>query len=127
MLFNTLANLRSLIASDPVRAQTMLDHLIDFLRATLQHSRSADAPHSLAQEFARLDDYLALMAIRMGPRLHYQLDLPPALASQPPQFPNSDDTLAFLWGRPAPAPAPAPPPPPAALGLMFSLRRLLFF
>ena len=23
------------------------------------------------------------MAIRMGPRLHYQLDLPPALASQP--------------------------------------------
>jgi LytS/YehU family sensor histidine kinase len=61
----------------------MLDHLIDFLRATLQHSRSADASHSLAQEFARLDDYLALMAIRMGPRLHYQLDLPPALASQP--------------------------------------------
>jgi len=83
MLFNTLANLRSLIASDPALAQTMLDHLIDFLRATLQHSRSADAPHSLAQEFARLDDYLALMAIRMGPRLHYQLDLPPALASQP--------------------------------------------
>ena len=83
MLFNTLANLRSLIASDPVRAQTMLDHLIDFLRATLHHSRSAGAPHSLAQEFARLDDYLALMAIRMGPRLHYQLDLPPALASQP--------------------------------------------
>ena len=83
MLFNTLANLRSLIASDPTRAQTMLDHLIDFLRATLQHSRSVDAPHSLAQEFARLDDFLALMAIRMGPRLHYQLDLPPALANQP--------------------------------------------
>ena len=83
MLFNTLANLRSLIASDPARAQTMLDHLIDFLRATLQHSRGADASHSLAQEFARLDDYLALMAVRMGPRLHYQLDLPPALASQP--------------------------------------------
>ena len=83
MLFNTLANLRSLIATDPARAQIMLDHLIDFLRATLQHSRSVDAPHSLAQEFARLDDYLALMAIRMGPRLHYQLDLPPALANQP--------------------------------------------
>ncbi len=83
MLFNTLANLRSLIASDPARAQTMLDHLIDFLRATLQHSRSAEAPHSLAQEFARLNDYLTLMAIRMGPRLQYQLDLPPALVSQP--------------------------------------------
>ncbi len=35
MLFNTLANLRALIATDPPRAQAMLDHLIGFLRATL--------------------------------------------------------------------------------------------
>jgi sensor histidine kinase YesM len=78
MLFNTLANLRALIALDPERAQAMLDRLIDFLRATLGASR---APlHPLSAEFSRLADYLALMQIRMGNRLRVELDLPPALA-----------------------------------------------
>ena len=40
MLFNTLANLRVLIALDPPRAQAMLDRLIAFLRATLDASRA---------------------------------------------------------------------------------------
>ena len=35
--------------------------------------------HPLAAEFDRLADYLALMAIRMGPRLQVRLDLPDAL------------------------------------------------
>jgi len=77
MLFNTLANLRALIAVDPVRAQTMLDHLIAYLRATLSASQAGT--HTLDQEFARLRDYLELMAVRMGPRLQYTLDLPDAL------------------------------------------------
>lgn len=81
MLFNTLANLRVLIGLDPERAQAMLDHLIAFLRATLAASRAGT--HTLADEFARLDDYLALMAVRMGPRLAVQLTLPPALAARP--------------------------------------------
>ena len=67
MLFNTLANLRVLIGTDPARAQAMLDRLIAFLRATLTASRSGS--HALADEFDRLGDYLALMAVRMGPRL----------------------------------------------------------
>lgn len=80
MLFNTLANLRVLIALDPPRAQAMLDHLIAYLRATLSASRaSSGTGHTLADEFARLQDYLELMAIRMGPRLQFQLDLPEAL------------------------------------------------
>lgn len=78
MLFNTLANLQVLVASDPERAQTMLEHLIAYLRATLGGSRSSQ--HGLAEEFARLNDYLALMAIRMGARLTYALDLPEPLA-----------------------------------------------
>lgn len=78
MLFNTLANLRALIGSDPERAQAMLDHLIDYLRATLAASRAST--HTLQAEFDRLRDYLALMAIRMGPRLRYTLELPPELA-----------------------------------------------
>ncbi|WP_374566392.1 sensor histidine kinase [Ideonella sp.] len=81
MLFNTLANLRALIALDPERAQAMLDRLIDFLRATLGASR---APlHPLSAEFSRLGDYLALMQIRMGDRLRVELDLPSALAGTP--------------------------------------------
>ena len=84
MLFNTLANLRALITLDPPRAQTMLDHMIAYLRATLSASRTdPNRPHTLEDEFARLQDYLELMAIRMGPRLHFTLDLPDALRQQP--------------------------------------------
>jgi signal transduction histidine kinase len=86
MLFNTLANLRALIATEPASAIAMLDRLNDYLRATLRASRSDEAqqaPHTLADEFARLDDYLALMAVRMGPRLRHTLSLPPALAGHP--------------------------------------------
>ena len=80
MLFNTLANLRILIAMNPASAQTMLDHLIDYLRATLSASRSS--VHTLQQEFDRLQDYLELMAVRMGTRLQFTLHLPPELADQ---------------------------------------------
>ena len=81
MLFNTLANLRVLIALDPARAQAMLDRLIAFLRATLAASRAGTQP--LADEFARIADYLELMRIRMGERLQARLDLPPDLARLP--------------------------------------------
>ncbi|MDT7517833.1 histidine kinase [Rhodoferax sp. TBRC 17660] len=85
MLFNTLANLRALISLDPARAQTMLDHMIAYLRATLSASRApaGGTRHTLADEFARLHDYLELMAIRMGPRLQFTLDLPDALRDHP--------------------------------------------
>jgi signal transduction histidine kinase len=81
MLFNTLANLRVLIGADPPRAQVMLDHMIAYLRATLSASRGTT--HALQAEFDRLRDYLELMAVRMGPRLAYTLELPPELAQQP--------------------------------------------
>ena len=79
MLFNTLANLRALIGTDPLRAQEMLDRLIAFLRATLAASRLAE--HPLSDEFARIADYLALMQVRMGERLHARLALPAELAA----------------------------------------------
>lgn len=81
MLFNTLANLRVLITLDPPRAVAMLDRLNSYLRATLGGSRAT--LHPLSQEFERLADYLALMAVRMGPRLRTTLDLPDELSAVP--------------------------------------------
>jgi Histidine kinase len=81
MLFNTLANLRVLIALDPAKAQAMLDRLIAFLRATLSASRIGT--QALSAEFDRLHDYLALMQVRMGPRLQFAFELPAALRDLP--------------------------------------------
>jgi len=77
MLFNTLANLQGLIAIDPQQAGRMLDQLIQYLRATLSVSRMETT--TLAQEFAALDAYLGLMAVRMGARLAYACRLPDTL------------------------------------------------
>jgi hypothetical protein len=77
MLFNTLANLQGLIAIDPDRANTMLDQLIQYLRATLGVSRSEST--TLGEEFAAMEAYLGLMGVRMGERLRYRLELPPNL------------------------------------------------
>ena len=85
MLFNTLANLRALIQTDPPRAVAMLDQLVDFLRATLRGSRTDTqaGTHTLADELTRLRDYLALMAVRMGPRLSHRFAVPDALQHHP--------------------------------------------
>ena len=77
MLFNTLANLRVLIGRDPSAAQTMLDRLIDFFRASLAASQNEWS--SLEREFKLADDYLQLIAIRMGTRLRFELQLPATL------------------------------------------------
>jgi len=77
-LFNTLANLDALIATDPPRAREMLRHLNDYLRATLAAVRRERSP--LGEEFALLRDYLEVIAIRMGPRLKFAIALPTELA-----------------------------------------------
>ncbi len=81
MLFNTLANLRSLIRQNPEQALAMMDRLNAWLRATLSASRRDTV--TLADEFALLRDYLALIAIRMGERLQVRLELPATLADAP--------------------------------------------
>ena len=86
MLFNTLANLRTLVDVDPLRAQAMIDQLIVYLRGTLAASRSSRT--TLAAEFDQLAAYLELMKVRMATRLVFTLDLPDALreASVPPML-----------------------------------------
>ena len=77
MLFNTLANVRSLVREDVDRAESMIDQLIVYLRSALAASQTESVP--LGREFAQLRAYLDIMALRMGPRLSYRLDLPAAL------------------------------------------------
>lgn len=80
-LFNTLANVLSLIDSAPARATAMLEHFIAYLRATLASSRATEG--TLAQEAALLRNYLELLQIRMGDRLAYAIDIEPGLERQP--------------------------------------------
>jgi len=77
-LFNTLANVQSLIDFDPERAKLMLERFTDYLRASLGQLRGEST--TLAQEFAMLEAYLGLMQLRMGERLRVRLDLPAELA-----------------------------------------------
>jgi signal transduction histidine kinase len=81
MLFNTLANLRTLVDVDPVRAQAMIDQLIVYLRGTLGASRNQTV--TLAAEFAQLSAYLGLMQVRMAARLRTELILPEELGALP--------------------------------------------
>ncbi|KJK23266.1 histidine kinase [Burkholderiaceae bacterium 16] len=80
-LFNTLANVVSLIESSPPRATLMLEHFIAYLRASLTASRSTQG--TVAQEAALLHDYLEVIKIRMGERLNYTIDIDPGLAKAP--------------------------------------------
>ncbi|MEO8103670.1 MAG: histidine kinase [Betaproteobacteria bacterium] len=81
MLFNTLANLRSLLNEDPRQAEVMIDRLIVYLRSALAASRSEST--TLAGEFTQLRAYLDIMSIRMGPRLSFRLELPANLEATP--------------------------------------------
>ena len=80
-LFNTLANLHSLIGSDDALARRLLERLNDYLRASLDHSRSARG--TLDDECRLLTAYLDIQALRMGGRLSWSIDVPPALAAHP--------------------------------------------
>jgi signal transduction histidine kinase len=83
MLFNTLANLRSLVREDIDRAESMIDQLIVYLRSALAASQTQSV--ALSREFAQLRAYLDIMALRMGPRLSFRLELPADLeATQVP-------------------------------------------
>jgi len=77
MLFNTLANLRSLVKEDTALAERMIDQLIVYLRGTLAATRNDSTTQG--NEFSQLRAYLEIMSLRMGPRLSYQLHLPAAL------------------------------------------------
>ena len=80
-LFNTLANVRRLFRTDAPAARAMLEHLSSYLSALLPRMRSADS--TLEHELALASAYLHVQQIRMGDRLAFRLDVPPALAALP--------------------------------------------
>jgi signal transduction histidine kinase len=80
-LFNTLANVKRLCQTDVDGGITMLDNLVRYLRAALPRMREEQS--TLAQEAELVQSYLAVLKIRMGARLRYSVDMPPALCDQP--------------------------------------------
>jgi hypothetical protein len=71
-LFNTLANVQSLMDADPPRARQMLEAFSDYLRAGLGQLRAADS--TLGAELAMVQSYLELLQIRMGERLQFSIE-----------------------------------------------------
>lgn len=77
-LFNTLAHLRRLAATDPAEARAMLADLRRYLAAALHELRQAETP--LARELELVRAFLALHQRRIGPeRLVLSFDVAPGL------------------------------------------------
>jgi signal transduction histidine kinase len=80
-LYNTLANVVSLIGSEPAKAKHMLERLIDFLRASLSASRAEQA--TLGAELDLAAAYLDLLSVRMGARLRWRIEADDACRALP--------------------------------------------
>ena len=80
-LYNTLASAQLLTRSDPARAETMLGHLIQYLRRSLPNAE--DEMSTLGAELERALAYLEILKIRMGERLDVQVDVPEPLRATP--------------------------------------------
>jgi two-component sensor histidine kinase len=70
-LFNTLANVQSLIDYDPKRAKRMLEGFIWYLRSGLDQLREAES--TLEAELQKAENYLQLLQIRMEDRLTFAI------------------------------------------------------
>jgi hypothetical protein len=83
-LFNTLASVRSLIASEPARAAQTVDALADYLRAALprlREDRVEDA--TLDRQLDLCLGYLDLMRVRMAGRLSARVEADAAVRALP--------------------------------------------
>ena len=78
-LFNTLANVVSLIRTHPDRAARLLEQLTSLLRASLSRIRRADG--TLGDELAVVRAYLDVQALRMAGRMTFDVDVDPGLES----------------------------------------------
>ena len=79
-LFNTLANLRRLVRTEPIAARAMLADLLLYLEVALPRLR--DERSTLARELALVRAYLAVHQVRMGARLRTEFDVPDELGER---------------------------------------------
>ena len=80
-LFNTLANVRRLHATDPAAARSMLEHLTRYLQAALPQMR--DGRSTLGRDADIALAYLRIQQMRMGRRLVVAIDIPAELHELP--------------------------------------------
>ncbi|MFT3826675.1 MAG: histidine kinase [Chitinophagaceae bacterium] len=72
-LFNSLNNIKSLVAEDPVKARRAIDLLADLLRTSLYHGDTMLIP--LREELEIVTDYLELEQLRMEERLQIEINV----------------------------------------------------
>ncbi len=72
-LFNTLANVLTLIDSDSARAKLMLESFTDYLRSSLGSLRKGDS--TLGRELELAAAYLRLLQLRMDERLRFRIEV----------------------------------------------------
>jgi signal transduction histidine kinase len=72
LLFNTLANVQSLMDYDPPRAKRMLETFSGYLRTGLSQLRETDS--TLGAELEMAHSYLSLLQIRMEERLRFRIE-----------------------------------------------------
>jgi signal transduction histidine kinase len=75
-LYNTLAHVICLIDEEPHTAKGMIERLIALLRAS---AASATGKATLGAQVALLRAYLEIVALRMGTRLRWRIDVPAML------------------------------------------------
>jgi sensor histidine kinase YesM len=76
-LFNTLNSIAALIGDDPAKAEQVLGQLSSLMRYTLQSNRAGVL--SVEDELTIVRGYLEIEQVRLGTRLHYEIDVDPAL------------------------------------------------
>ncbi len=80
-LFNTLASLQHWVDTRDERASPLLAALTGYLRATLPMFKRPTQP--LGDELEAVERYLQVMQARLGARLAWKIDVPPALSTRP--------------------------------------------
>lgn len=76
-IFNTLAHVRASLGPNDGTAASMLDALVEFLRCNSLALNGDDT--ALREELAMVQGYMRIMGFRLGDRLRYAVECPPAL------------------------------------------------
>ena len=110
-LFNTLATVRQLYRTSIADGESMMDHLIVYLRSAMDDLRAEHS--SVVKEMNLVKHFLAIMKIRMGDRLSYHFAIAESLLAHP--FPPAmlislvENAIKMAWSTATTAPSPCRP------------------